>query len=95
MTHEPGHNGDAVRRRGGDAAAHNQGDGNDSGGRGNREEQLPVMPKRPVSTPPVPPADEHAEEHEGATEEDIGDLGGPGAGYDNEPEQEKDPGGVA
>jgi hypothetical protein len=36
-----------------------------------------------------------ADEHEGATEEKVGDLAGPGAGYDNEPEQEKDTGGVA
>ena len=36
-----------------------------------------------------------SDEHEGATEENVGDLGGPGAGYDNEPEQEKDTGGVA
>ena len=85
MTHEPGHNGPAGRTPGGDAARQNTGDGNDSGGRGNPEEQLPVPD----------PVDLVSDEHEGATEEDIGDLGGPGAGYDNEPEQEKDPGGVA
>jgi hypothetical protein len=36
-----------------------------------------------------------ADEHEGASETEVGDLSGPGAGYDNEPEQEKDTGGVA
>lgn len=35
------------------------------------------------------------EEHEGGTEEQVGDRTGPGAGYDDEPEQERDPGGVA
>jgi hypothetical protein len=33
--------------------------------------------------------------HEGGTEEEIGDRTGPGAGYDQEPEQEPDGGGVA
>ncbi|MEO8071169.1 MAG: hypothetical protein ABI652_07185 [Acidobacteriota bacterium] len=44
-----------------------------------------------------PPADTtiEDEEHEGGTEEQIGDLTGPGAGYDDEPTQEKDGGGVA
>ena len=32
---------------------------------------------------------------EGATDEEVGDRTGPGAGYDLEPEQEKDRGGVA
>jgi hypothetical protein len=32
--------------------------------------------------------------HEGATEEQVGDLGGPGAGYDQEPEEVTDKGGV-
>jgi hypothetical protein len=39
---------------------------------------------------PTPP-----DEHEGATEQEIGDRVGPGAGYDQEPEKEKDEGGVA
>jgi len=34
-------------------------------------------------------------EHEGATEAETGDRTGPGAGYDTEPEQVKDKGGVA
>lgn len=33
--------------------------------------------------------------HEGGTEEEVGDRTGPGAGYDQEPEQERDRGGVA
>ena len=32
---------------------------------------------------------------EGATDKEVGDRTGPGAGYDIEPEQEKDRGGVA
>lgn len=40
----------------------------------------------------VPPS---ADEHEGATEDDIGDRTGPAAGYDEEPEQVKDRGGVS
>jgi hypothetical protein len=32
---------------------------------------------------------------EGATDEEVGDRTGPGAGYDMEPEQDKDRGGVA
>lgn len=35
-----------------------------------------------------------APEHEGATDEEIGDRTGPGAGYDKEPEKVKDKGGV-
>lgn len=34
------------------------------------------------------------DDYEGATEDKVGDLGGPGAGYDNEPEQEPDTSGV-
>ena len=34
-------------------------------------------------------------EHEGGTEGQVGDRTGPGAGYDKEPEQTKDKGGVA
>ena len=37
---------------------------------------------------------EHAPAHEGATEDAIGDRVGPRAGYDDEPEQETDRGGV-
>jgi hypothetical protein len=34
-------------------------------------------------------------EHEGATEDEVGDRTGPGAGYDEEPAQEEDEGGVS
>jgi len=34
-------------------------------------------------------------EHEGATEKQVGDRGGPGVGFDQEPEREKDEGGVS
>jgi hypothetical protein len=39
--------------------------------------------------------DPHAPTHEGSTEEQVGDLTGPGAGYDKEPQQVKDAGGVS
>jgi hypothetical protein len=52
----------------------------------------PAGPRRPSR--PVPPAGaDH--EHEGATEDEVGDRTGPGAGYDDEPAQEEDEGGVA
>ena len=41
------------------------------------------------------PAKPAQDEREGATDEEVGDRTGPGAGYDTEPEQEKDGGGVA
>jgi hypothetical protein len=34
-------------------------------------------------------------EHEGATEAQVGERGGPGVGFDQEPEREKDEGGVS
>jgi hypothetical protein len=54
-------------------------------------------PPRPSPVAPVP-ADESADEsaeHEGGTEDQVGDLTGPGAGYDDEPEKVKNDGGVA
>ena len=70
--------------------------------------QRPIRPSQPESNRParypravepgetrrkdIPPG---ANEHEGATEDEIGDRTGPGAGYDKEPEQVKDPGGVS
>ena len=36
-----------------------------------------------------------ADDHEGSTERQIGDTAGPGAGYDDEPAQVKDKGGVS
>jgi hypothetical protein len=35
------------------------------------------------------------DEHEGAKETEVGDRTGPAAGYDDEPEQVKDKGGVS
>ena len=45
---------------------------------------------------PVPnPAERTTtDEHEGATDEQVGDRTGPGAGYDQEPVQQRDKGGV-
>lgn len=45
-----------------------------------------TKPKK--NTPPPP-------EHEGARDKEVSDRIGPGAGYDDEPEQVKDKGGVA
>lgn len=41
------------------------------------------------------PINPKPEEHEGGTESEVGDRTGPGAGYDEEPPQEKDKGGVS
>jgi hypothetical protein len=40
-------------------------------------------------------ARENDEEHEGATEQQVSDRTGPGVGFDQEPEREKDEGGVS
>lgn len=62
----------------------------------------PVRPTEPVrkrQEPPneakKPPMTDPPPDHEGAIEEETGDRTGPGAGYDNEPEQDKDTGGIA
>jgi hypothetical protein len=52
----------------------------------------PLNPKS--RKPEAPPEGVPSEGHEGGTDNDIGDTGGPGAGYDKEPEQQKDEGGV-
>jgi hypothetical protein len=45
--------------------------------------------------PPLEPGERpESDEHEGAVEEQVGDTTGPGVGYDQEPEQETDEGGV-
>ena len=49
-------------------------------------------PRDPREPPPEEPPDD--EGREGATEKEVGDRTGPGAGYDKEPEQEDDKGGV-
>ena len=45
---------------------------------------------------PTPNPEERTktDEHEGATDEQVGDRTGPGVGYDQEPAQERDKGGV-
>jgi hypothetical protein len=55
----------------------------------------PDSPPPAGKNPPVEPAERpETDEHEGAVEEQVGDTTGPGVGYDQEPEQEKDEGGV-
>jgi hypothetical protein len=51
---------------------------------------LRIVPRRPVSIPA-----DTADGHEGATDDQVGDRTGPGAGYDDEPQQVKDHGGVS
>jgi hypothetical protein len=64
-----------------------------------RTEERPPDQRTPGSPPPgQPPAARvpvDDSDHEGATEHDVADRTGPGSGYDLEPEQEKDTGGVA
>lgn len=56
---------------------------------------------RDDTTPHAPPPDDKPENanpedvHEGATDEQVSDRGGPGVGYDQEPEKVKDKGGVS
>jgi hypothetical protein len=54
-----------------------------------RRDGPPPDPHEPPSK--APSTDEG---REGATEKQVGDRTGPGAGYDKEPEQEDDKGGV-
>jgi hypothetical protein len=56
------------------------------------DRNAPETPREPGE--PVPDKGE-APEHEGATDEEIGDRTGPGAGFDEEPAKVKDKGGVA
>lgn len=63
----------------------------------------PTLPK--PKTPPATPAAKVPEtapvdvqttdDHTGATDAAVGDRTGPGAGFDQEPQQDKDKGGVA
>ena len=55
-------------------------------------------PRPSRNTPPDPDSPERTpttDEHEGATDEQVGDTTGPGVGYDQEPVQERDKGGVS
>jgi hypothetical protein len=49
----------------------------------------PKKATRPGARVPAPKPEKAPEGHEGGTDSDIGDRGGPGAGYDKEPEQQK------
>jgi hypothetical protein len=52
-------------------------------------------PVRPDGSPPRELDPSAESEHEGGTEKQVGDRTGPGAGYDQEPDQTEDQGGVA
>lgn len=63
-----------------------------------RPAPLPFRPRTDREDEKVSPDSaqaEHPVEHEGATEEQTGDRTGPAVGYDEEPEQVRDPGGVS
>lgn len=56
----------------------------------------PNDPLPPAPRPEKDPSNANPEDlHEGATDEEVGDRGGPGAGYDQEPEKVKNPSGTA
>ena len=52
------------------------------------------VPEKPREPGEAIPEKGEEPEHEGATEEEIGDRTGPGAGFDEEPAKVKDKGGV-
>jgi hypothetical protein len=56
------------------------------------DRNIPDKPREPGEA--IPDTGE-APEHEGATEDEVGDITGPGAGFDKEPEKVNDKGGVA
>ena len=70
---------------------------NDKGGSGNQQNtQLKEDgPPTSIQSGPTNAAPGNEAEHEGATETQVGDRGGPGVGFDQEPEREKDEGGVS
>jgi hypothetical protein len=47
------------------------------------------QPEQKPNPPTMPRPAKAPEGHEGGTDHDIGERGGPGAGYDKEPEQQK------
>ncbi len=63
---------------------------------GNPRDNKPANTRPERQNPPTPnPAERtKTDEHEGATDEQVGDTAGPGVGYDQEPAQERDKGGV-
>ena len=67
-------------------------------GRETATEQRPHANRAPladIQRDDRPDNEPSQDEHEGATEQDISDRTGPGVGYDQEPEKEKDEGGVS
>ena len=65
-----------------------------------RQPKGPAESEPPANKKPIPPPEgdrppsPEKEEHEGAVDEQVGDTTGPGVGYDQEPEQQRDKGGV-
>jgi len=70
---------------------------NDKGGSGNQQNPQVKKdgPLTGIQREPTNAAPGNEAEHEGATETQVGDRGGPGVGFDQEPEREKDEGGVS
>ena len=60
-----------------------------------KTKKTPDATRARKDTPPNPPERTPTDEHEGATDEQVGDTTGPGVGYDQEPVQERDKGGVS
>ena len=56
------------------------------------DQNIPEKPREPGEA--IPEKGEEPE-HEGATDAEVGDRTGPGAGFDEEPAKVKDKGGVA
>ena len=59
--------------------------------------KTPTNPEPSARKKPIPPNQEERstnDEHEGAVDDQVGDTTGPGVGYDQEPEQQRDKGGV-
>jgi len=71
--------------------------GGTGGGQGNRQNTHGNTGGALADVQPQPKdvAPGNEAEHEGATEAQVGDRGGPGVGFDQEPEREKDEGGVS
>ena len=65
---------------------------------GTTKDQIAEMESEGQAQQPGQAVDPGTPDHdsrEGATDKEVGDRTGPGAGYDTEPEHEKDRGGVA
>ncbi len=57
--------------------------------------EVPEVPDNEVPDPDAPERANPEDVHEGAKDDQVGDRGGPGAGYDQEPAKVKDKGGVS